>query len=114
MKWKQKQLALAPGPAALGEWRVCPASPTEFPELSGQMEKCHISLVRSRHGGEGSVSAAVCAALASCRALWASGRPKETTAATWHREVGFSVGMGDGWASHLHRSTGVLSAISRS
>lgn len=51
MKWKQKQLAPVLGPAALGEWRVRPASPTEFPELSGQMEKCHVSLVRSCHRG---------------------------------------------------------------
>lgn len=34
--------------------------------------------------------------------------------AAWHREVGFSAGMGDSWASHLHGSTGVLSPISKS
>lgn len=45
MKWKQKQLVL--GTAVLSERCVCPASPTGFPELSGQMEKCHVSLVRS-------------------------------------------------------------------
>ena len=39
---------------------------------------------------------------------------KGGSAAAWHREVGFSAWMGDDWASHLHRSTGVLSPISRS
>lgn len=101
----------------LSQRSVRPASPTEFPELSGRMEKCQVgwrsaTSTSSGHvvGGTLHVRSSMCV-LASCGAPWASGGQKQR-----HPQGKQHCGLaqGDSWASRLRGSTGVLSPTGRS
>lgn len=55
--------------AGIGARRVHPASMAECPELSGRMEKCHLSLITTRQKGRQSVNSSMCTSLQLPRAV---------------------------------------------
>lgn len=55
--------------AGIGARRVHPASTAECPELSGRMEKCHLSLITAHRDGRQSVSSSMCSSLQPPRAV---------------------------------------------
>lgn len=105
MKWKQKQLA-----PALGEQRVHPASVSECPELSGWMEKCHLSLISPIMQAVQRVGSSMCSSLQSPVCFGeakTSGTVEVVPGSLWG-------GLQQGWALRLRGSTSVLAPISTS